>query len=113
MPGLNAILIPYRRPDLFQLTNNTGRFLGLPKLVWYGILWLIFIVPVYVAAFVYPVVKGLQSSGGSYLSLSNSSGVGWALVILLAGIVVYFVMKAVNNSRGINTKMIFQELPPD
>jgi len=113
MPGLNAILIPYRRPDLFQLTNNTGRFLGLPKLVWYGILWLIFIVPVYLAAFVYPVVKGLQSSGGSYLSLSNSSGVGWALVILLAGIVVYFVMKAVNNSRGINTKMIFQELPPD
>jgi amino acid transporter len=113
MPGLNAILIRYRRPDLFQLTNNTGRFLGLPKLVWYGILWLIFIVPVYLAAFVYPVVKGLQSSGGSYLSLSNSSGVGWALVILLAGIVVYFVMKAVNSSRGINTKMIFQELPPD
>src|SRR6266478_9690767 len=113
MPGLNAILIPYRRPDLFQLTNNTGKFLGLPRLVWYGILWLIFIVPVYLAAFVYPVVKGLQSSGGSYLSLSNSSGVGWALVILLAGIVVYFVMKAVNSSRGINTKMIFQELPPD
>jgi amino acid transporter len=113
MPGLNAILIPYRRPDLFQLTNNTGRFLGLPKLVWYGILWLIFIVPVYLAAFVYPVVKGLQSSGSSYLSLSNSSGVGWALVLLVAGIVVYFVMKAVNNSRGINTRMIFQELPPD
>jgi amino acid transporter len=113
MPGLNAILIPYRRPDLFQLTNNTGRFLGLPKLVWYGILWLIFIVPVYLAAFVYPVFKGLQSSGGSYLSLSNTSGVGWALVILVAGIVVYFVMRAVNSSRGINTKMIFQELPPD
>ena len=113
MPGLNAILIPYRRPDLFQLTNNTGKFLGLPKLVWYGILWLIFIVPVYLAAFVYPVVKGLQASGSSYLSLSNSSGVGWALVILVAGIVVYFVMKAVNSSRGINTKMIFQELPPD
>jgi amino acid transporter len=113
MPGLNAILIPYRRRDLFQLTNNTGKFLGLPKLVWYGILWLIFIVPVYLAAFVYPVVKGLQSSGSSYLSLSNSSGVGWALVILAAGIVVYFVMRAVNSSRGINTKMIFQELPPD
>jgi hypothetical protein len=45
--------------------------------------------------------------------LSNSSGVGWALVILAAGIVVYFVMRAVNSSRGINTKMIFQELPPD
>jgi len=113
MPGLNAILIPYRRPDLFQLTNNTGKFLGLPRLVWSGILWLIFIVPVYVGAFGYPVYKGLISSGTSYLSLSNSAGVGWALIFLVIGIVIYFVMRAVNTSRGINVKMIYQELPPD
>ena len=113
MPGLNAILIPYRRPDLFQLTNNTGRFLGLPRLVWYGIVWLIFIVPVYVAAFGYPVYQGLRTSGTAYLSLSNSSGVGIALILVVIGIVVYFVMRSVNTSRGINVKMIFQELPPD
>jgi amino acid transporter len=113
MPGLNAILIPYRRPDLFQLTNNTGRFLGLPRLVWYGIIWLIFIVPVYLAAFGYPVYQGLRSSGTAYLSLSNSSGVGVALILIVIGIVVYFVMRSVNTSRGINVKMIFQELPPD
>ncbi|HYA98646.1 MAG TPA: amino acid permease [Ktedonobacteraceae bacterium] len=113
MPGLNAILIAYRRPDLFQLTNNTGRFLGLPRLVWSGIIWLIFIVPVYIAAFGYPVYQGLLKSGTSYLSLSNSAGVGWALIFVVIGIVIYFAMKAVNNSHGINTKMIFQELPPD
>jgi hypothetical protein len=113
MPGLNAILIPYRRPDLFQLTNNTGRFLGLPRLVWSGIIWLIFIVLVYVAAFGYPVYQGLLKSGTSYLSLSNSAGVGWALIFLLIGMAVYIVMRAVNTSRGINVKMIYQELPPD
>ncbi len=113
MPGLNAILIPYRRPDLFQLTNNTGKFLGLPRLVWSGIIWLIFIVPVYIAAFGYPVYQGLLKSSISYLSLSNTAGVGWALIFLLVGIGIYFVMKAVNTSHGINTKMIFQELPPD
>ncbi|HKF39202.1 MAG TPA: amino acid permease [Ktedonobacteraceae bacterium] len=113
MPGLNAILIPYRRPDLFQLTNNTGKFLGLPRLVWSGIIWLIFIVPVYVGAFGYPVYQGLRSGATSYLSLSNSSGVGVALILIAVGIVVYFVMKFVNTSRGINVKMIFQELPPD
>ena len=112
MPGLNAILIPYRRPDLFQLTNNTGRLLGLPRLVWSGIIWLIFIIPVYVAAFGYPVYQGLLKSGTSYLSLSNSAGVGWALIFLVVGIVIYFVMRAVNTSRGINVKMIYQELPP-
>jgi amino acid transporter len=113
MPGLNAILIPYRRPDLFQLTNNTGKLLGLPRLVWCGIIWLIFIVPVYAAAYGYPIYQGLLKSGTSYLSLSNSAGVGWALIFILAGIVIYFVMRAVNTSRGINVKMIYQELPPD
>ena len=113
MPGLNAILIPFRRPDLFQLTNNTRKFLGLPRLVWCGIIWLIFIVPVYVGAFGYPVYQGLIASGTSYLSLSNSAGVGWALIFLVIGIVIYFAMRAVNTSRGINVKMIFQELPPD
>ena len=113
MPGINAILIPYRRPDLFQLTNNTGKFLGLPRLVWYGIIWLIFIVPVYVAAFGYPVYHNLQTSGSAYLSLSNASGVGVALIVIAVGIVIYFVMRIVNASRGINVKMIYQELPPD
>lgn len=113
MPGLNAILIPYRRPDLFQLTNNTGKFLGLPRLVWSGILWLIFIIPVYVAAFGYPVYQGLRASATSYLSLSNASGVGWALIFLAVGIVIYIVMRVVNASRGINVKMIYQQLPPD
>ena len=115
LPGLNAILIPYRRPDLFQLTNNTKRFLGLPRLVWFGILWLVFIVPVYAAAFVYPVIQGIQHQGGAYLSLSstNTSGIGWALVFLLIGIAIYFVMRFVNTSRGINVRMIYQELPPD
>src|SRR5215831_2282993 len=113
MPGLNAILIPYRRPDLFQLTNNTGRLLGLPRLVWSGIIWLIFIVPVYIAAFGYPVYQGLLKSGTSYLSLSNSAGVGWAVIFVVIGIVIYFVMRAVNTSHGINVKMIYQELPPD
>jgi amino acid transporter len=113
MPGINAVLIPFRRPDLYQLTNNTGKFLGLPRLVWIGILWLIFIVPVYAAAFGYPVYQGLQQSGASYLALTNVSGVGWALIFLVIGIVIYYVMRAVNTSRGINVKMIFHELPPD
>jgi amino acid transporter len=113
MPGLNAILIPYRRPDLFQLTNNTGRVLGLPKLVWCGIIWLIFILPVYASALVWPVIQGFRSGGASYLALSNPSGIGMALIFVLVGIVIYAVMLAVNNARGINVKMMFQELPPD
>jgi len=115
MPGLNAILMPYRRPDLFQLTNTTGKFLRLPRLVWYGIIWLIFIVPVYLAAFLWPVVQSVLAlkSGSDFISYANTSGVGWAILLVIIGIVIYFVMKAVNNRQGIDTKMMFQELPPD
>jgi amino acid transporter len=113
MPGINAILIPYRRPDLFQLTNNTKKFLGLPRLVWYGIIWLIFIVPVYLAAFVWPIIQQAIGGGNGFLTFASTSGISWAIGILILGIVIYLVMKAVNNSQGINTKMMFQELPPD
>jgi amino acid transporter len=113
MPGFNAILVPYRRPDLFQLTNNTGKVLGLPKLVWCGIIWLIFILPVYASAFIWPIIQGLQTSGTAYLGLSSSSGIGWGLIFVLLGIIIYIAMRLVNNARGINVKMMFQELPPD
>src|SRR2546426_5209980 len=98
MPGLNAILIPYRRPDLFQLTNNTAKFLGLPRLVWYGIIWLIFIIPVYLAAFVWPVIQAIQASkrASDFVSFSNTSGISWALGLIVIAIAIYFVMRAVN-----------------
>lgn len=113
MPGLNAILIPYRRPNLFQLSGMTGRILGLPKLVWCGILWLIFILPVYASALVWPLIQGVRSGGTAYLGLSNSSGTGMALLFVLVGIAIYVGMRLVNNARGIDVRLMFQELPPD
>jgi basic amino acid/polyamine antiporter, APA family len=123
MPGVNAILMPYRRPepyrhpepdsgaDFFRLTKN--KILGLPRLVWYGILWLVFIIPVYTAAFFWPVIQGLQTSGSGYLVLSNPSGVGWALIFIAIGIVIYVVMRITNIRRRIKVKEIYQKLPPE
>lgn len=115
LPGINAVLIPYRRPDLFKLTNSTGTFLRLPRLVWFGVIWLIFIVPIYLAAFVWPVIQQFQTmkSSNDLISYSNTSGIGGALIVIVVGIVIYFVMKAANIRQGVNTKMMFQELPPD
>jgi len=114
MPGLNAILMPYRRPDLFALTNNTRNFLGLPRLVWYGIVWLIFIIPVYLAAGVWPVIKAIQAKGASeFITFNSTDGVALSLAVIVVGIIIYIVMKAVNLSNKIDTKMMFHELPPD
>ncbi|HEY1352359.1 MAG TPA: amino acid permease [Ktedonobacteraceae bacterium] len=113
MPGLNAILLPYRRPDLFQLTGMSGKLLGLPKLVWCGILWLIFILPVYASALVWPLIQGLRSGGSTYLGLSSPSGTGMALLFVVVGIGIYIAMRLINNARGIDVRLMFQELPPD
>ncbi len=115
MPGINAILLPYRRPDLFQLTNNTRRFLGLPRLVWYGIIWLIFIVPVYLAAFVWPIIQQVSAikSSSDFAAFANTTGIFYALGLVVLGIIIYVVMSFVNRAQGIDTKMMFQELPPD
>src|SRR6266567_3527779 len=94
MPGINAILLPYRRPDLFQLTNNTRRFLGLPRLVWYGIIWLIFIVPVYLAAFVWPIIQQVSAikSSSDFAAFANTTGIFYALGLVVLGIIIYVVM---------------------
>jgi APA family basic amino acid/polyamine antiporter len=123
MPGINAILISYRRPgpyrtaqpgeerasDFFGLINN--KFLGLPRLVWSGILWLAFIIPVYVAAFFWPVIRGLKTSGFGYLGMSNSNGILWALIFIVVGIIIYYAMKFANKRAHISMDGIHQELP--
>jgi amino acid transporter len=115
MPGINAILLPYRRPDLFPLTNNTGKFLGLPRLVWYGIIWLIFIVPVYLAAFVWPIIQQVSAikNSGDFAAFANTTGIFYALALVVLGIIIYVIMRFMNRAQGIDTKMMFQELPPD
>lgn len=113
MPGLNALCLPYRRPDLFQLTGRTGKVLGLPKLVWCGILWPLFILPVYASALLWPLIQGVRSGGTAYLGLANPSGIGMALVFVGVGIAIYIVMRLVNKARGIDVTLMFQELPPD
>jgi hypothetical protein len=123
MPGINAILIRHPRPgpyrkaqsndysasDFFGLINNT--FLGRPRLVWYGILWLVFIIPVYAAAFFWPVIRGLQRCGIGYPALSNGNGISWALIFIVIGIIIYYVMKFTNKRAPINMERIYQELP--
>lgn len=113
---LNAIKMNVYEANIVLIAGDlTGKFLGLPRLVWYGIVWLIFIIPVYLAAFVWPVIQAIQASKGAsdFVSFSNTSGISWAIGIIVIAIAIYFVMKSVNNSRGINTKMIYQVLPPD
>lgn len=112
-PGLNAILIGKRRPDLAANMPYRERTLGLPAMTWFGILWLIFIVPTYLVAFFWPVIQQFIQTPGTIVAYASNSGIGFALLLILVGIAIYYIVKAQNSRSGIDTRLLFQQLPPD
>jgi hypothetical protein len=54
-----------------------------------------------------------QAENETQLDYLNRTGVTFTLLIFAAGIVVYVIQWARNNARGINTGLMYKELPPD
>jgi APA family basic amino acid/polyamine antiporter len=107
MPGVNAVLIRFRRPDLVR---NAPYSRALP---WLGVAWLVFPLWIYYFAAVKPVWDTLTSSGSGRLDYLNHSGITGSLVFAAIGLVIYIVMKLVQRSKGVDTAMLFAEIPPD
>ena len=107
MPGVNAILIRFRRPDLVR-NAPFQRWLWL-----LGIGWLVFPLWIYWFAAVKPIWDELTSSGTGRLNYLNHSGITGTLVFIGIGLVIWAVMKFVQRSKGIDTHMLFAEIPPD
>jgi amino acid transporter len=107
MPGVNALLIRWRRPDLVR---NAPFRRALP---WLGIGWLVFPLWIYWFAAIKPIWDELTSSGTGRLNYLNHSGITGTLVFVAIGLVIFVVMKLVQRSKGVDTHMLFAEIPPD
>jgi hypothetical protein len=105
LPGLNALLVRWRRPDLIR---NAPYSKALP---WLGLVWLVFPVWVYIFAVGKPIEKSLHGSG--QLQYLETNGILDALLFYLLGFVIYFVMRYRARAQGVDTKMLFTEIPPD
>ena len=106
MPGLNALLVRVRRPDLVR---NAPFARALP---WVGLGWLLFPVWVYIFAVGKPIWDSL-SAGGSKLDYLETNGILDALIFYALGVVIYLVMSARSRAAGVDTHMLFTEIPPD
>jgi amino acid transporter len=107
MPGVNAILVRFRRPDLMR---NAPFRRALP---WLGIVWLVFPVWVYIFAVIKPIWDSLTASGAARLTYLETNGILDAALFYLIGIVIYIVMQARTRAAGVDTHMLFAEIPPD
>ena len=105
LPGVNAMLVKFRRPDLIR---NAPFKRSLP---WLGLGWIIFPVWIYIFAVIKPIVNGLK--GGNALTYLEGQGLIDAILFYLIGLAIYLVMKYRSRSAGVDAKMLFTELPPD
>jgi len=108
MPGINALLVRFTRPDLVA---------GAPFATWLPILgaaWTIIMVVLYWFAGLSPILNFVgRSEQETQLDYLNRTGVTFTLLIFAAGIVVYVIQWARNRARGIDTGLMYKELPPD
>ena len=105
LPGINAMLVRIRRPDLVR---NAPFAKALP---WIGLAWIVFPLWIYIFAVVKPIIDALK--GTSALTYLEQNGILDAALFYVLGIVVYFVMRRRAVKSGVNEKMLFTELPPD
>jgi amino acid transporter len=105
MPGVNALLVRWRRPDLIR---NAPFSKALP---WLGLVWLFFPVWVYIFAVGKPIEKALRGTGR--LHYLETNGILDALIFYGIGLVIYFAMLLRTRRAGVDTKMLFTEIPPD
>jgi amino acid transporter len=105
MPGVNALLVRWRRPDLVR---NAPFGKALP---WLGLVWLVFPVWIYIFAVFKPIKESLSGSGK--LHYLETNGILDALLFYGIGLVIYLVMQLRSRTAGVDTKMLFTEIPPD
>jgi APA family basic amino acid/polyamine antiporter len=106
MPGVNAILARFTRPDLVK---DAPWIRWLPIL---GIVWLIFAVMLYWFAGIVPIWNTI-TGGADTLAYLNSSGASMVGLLLVIGIVWYVVQALRNRRAGVETGLMYQALPPD
>jgi APA family basic amino acid/polyamine antiporter len=105
LPGINAMLVRWRRPELVR---NAPFGKALPYI---GFVWLLFPLWIYIFAVFKPIVNALKAGGA--LKYLETNGIIDAGLFYLIGIVIYFVMRYRSRAAGVDSKMLFTELPPD
>jgi basic amino acid/polyamine antiporter, APA family len=105
MASFAAILLPYRRPEIFAASpaHVQRRVGGVPVITLLGIGNLVLFSMVLYSAFKLPAFSGPTGTGA----------VLFVIGIYLAGLLVYFGAKAIQRRRGIDLALLYREIPPE
>ena len=95
------MVFPFRRKELFDASPVNGRFAGVPVMTIVGVLS---VVALTIMAWAFLT----DPSAG----LNGHPGLIWMNVgIFFSGLVIYYIAKAVQGSRGVDISRRFAEIP--
>jgi amino acid transporter len=111
LPGVNAIVARFTRPELVR--NAPWR-----NALWaFGLVWLVFAVFTYWFAEIKPIASNvsnaLKPGQGGVLSYFDNSGITMAIALYVLAILIYVIMAVKNRMSGVQTSLLYKELPPD
>ena len=85
LPGVNAMLVRWPRPDLVR---NAPFGSTLP---WIGLAWIVFPLWIYIFAVIKPIVNALKAGGA--LTYLETNGIIDAGCFYLIGLIIFFIMR--------------------
>jgi hypothetical protein len=105
MASFAAILLPYRRPEIFASAppEVQRRIFGVPVLTLCGVANLVLFSLILWGSFKTPGFSGP----------TGTKAVLFVVAIYAAGALIYLVSKQVQRQRGIELDLLFKEIPPD
>jgi amino acid transporter len=111
LPGVNGIVSRFTRPDLVR--NAPWR-----NWLWaFGLVWLVFAVFTYWFAGIKPIANAVGSAlkpgQGGVLSYFNNSGITLTIALYIVAVLIYIIMAIKNRAAGVQTSLLYKELPPD
>jgi amino acid transporter len=111
LPGVNAIVCRFSRPDLIR--NAPWR-----RALWaFGLIWLVFAVFTYWFAGIKPISDSVSSAlkpgQSGVLSYFNNTGITLTIALYVVAVIIYVVMAIKNRISGVETSLLYHELPPD
>jgi len=101
--SLSAVLLPYRKPDVWRASASTRRFLGLPIVALSGALSALLMAALFFIYMHYPAL-GIEDKGSFFRDCG---------IVLAAALLTFFVARTARKRQGVDVEKLATEIPPE
>jgi basic amino acid/polyamine antiporter, APA family len=101
--SIAAILLPYRKPDVWRASASTRRLLGVPIVALAGAVSVVLMAGLFFIYMHYPAL-GIEDKGHFFRDCG---------VILAAALVTFFAARAARKRQGVDVEKLAAEIPPE